>query len=357
MDIKTLILIGGGLLIIAVVLHGFWITWRSKRGGLRMAIEPGVGTTASQAYDDSLSELPGGGWRLVKGEPILIDAVGNGPAVSDVEANAMHEELLGSAPTEQRTPDRPVRGPKPRPTASETLRTNGQGFDSVGVAKHAGGYAQGARGQRSTRASREADGGESTLRDRVESVMIAPDAKPVVKRAPARTADAETAASVEAGDANGQRDEAELRESVVTIYVIGRNGETFTGRQILDVMKRNGLNYGEMNIYHRSSRINTPGQSAVFSVANAEPPGTFDVSEPKLDSTRSRGVVLFVRLDEQANPVAAFEDMRRVAANIKASLGGEMRDENRSIITNQTLDHYKTMVAEYARRRTPPRRA
>ena len=39
-DIKDFILIGGGLLIAAVVAHGFWIAWRERRQDLRIDIKP-----------------------------------------------------------------------------------------------------------------------------------------------------------------------------------------------------------------------------------------------------------------------------------------------------------------------------
>ena len=40
MDIKDFILLGGGLLIAAVILHGFWIAWRARREPLRLDIVP-----------------------------------------------------------------------------------------------------------------------------------------------------------------------------------------------------------------------------------------------------------------------------------------------------------------------------
>ena len=46
MDIKSLILIGGGLLIAAVIGHGFWIAWRSRREPYRLDIVPDLSVLA-----------------------------------------------------------------------------------------------------------------------------------------------------------------------------------------------------------------------------------------------------------------------------------------------------------------------
>ena len=42
MDIKDWILIGGGMLLVGVVAHGFWLAWRNRRDTLRMAIDPNI---------------------------------------------------------------------------------------------------------------------------------------------------------------------------------------------------------------------------------------------------------------------------------------------------------------------------
>ena len=42
MDIKDWILVGGGLLLVAVIGHGFWLAWRGKRDTLKMDIDPNI---------------------------------------------------------------------------------------------------------------------------------------------------------------------------------------------------------------------------------------------------------------------------------------------------------------------------
>ena len=42
MDIKDWILVGGGLLLIAVIGHGFWLAWRSRRDTLKIDIDPNI---------------------------------------------------------------------------------------------------------------------------------------------------------------------------------------------------------------------------------------------------------------------------------------------------------------------------
>ncbi|MFW6094731.1 MAG: hypothetical protein ACODAC_12225, partial [Pseudomonadota bacterium] len=68
MDIKDFILIGGGLLIAAVVGHGLWIAWRAHRDPLRLDIASDLSGNDDDDPDDLRrlrAELPNGGARVV----------------------------------------------------------------------------------------------------------------------------------------------------------------------------------------------------------------------------------------------------------------------------------------------------
>ena len=69
MDIKEIILLGGGLLLVAVIGHGIWVARRSRQGDLKMDISP---KNFRDADDEPLpeepsmrGELPNGGARIV----------------------------------------------------------------------------------------------------------------------------------------------------------------------------------------------------------------------------------------------------------------------------------------------------
>lgn len=67
MDIKDFILIAGGMLIAAVVAHGFWIAWRNRAEPLRLDIVPDLlgGADSNDDLNRFRGELPNGGGRRV----------------------------------------------------------------------------------------------------------------------------------------------------------------------------------------------------------------------------------------------------------------------------------------------------
>jgi cell division protein ZipA len=111
-------------------------------------------------------------------------------------------------------------------------------------------------------------------------------------------------------------------------------------------LRANGLRYGDMNIFHRVEPTSRVHQ---YSVANIIEPGTFDMAE--VDELRTPGLCFFMRLPGPEQPVEAFEDMHRVARDVAERLGGELKDERRSVLTGQTVEHYRHRVAEFCRRR------
>src|SRR5262245_14671997 len=65
MDIKDWILIGGGALLAAVIAHGFWLAWRSRRDPLKMDLDPNIPTEEADPLEPLRGELPNGGARVV----------------------------------------------------------------------------------------------------------------------------------------------------------------------------------------------------------------------------------------------------------------------------------------------------
>jgi cell division protein ZipA len=96
-----------------------------------------------------------------------------------------------------------------------------------------------------------------------------------------------------------------------------------------------------MDIFHRLDVHNF----STFSVVNAVEPGTFSINSMAEMSTP--GISLFMRVHELVDPVAVFNEMVDVAHSLAEELGGEVRDESRSAMTHQTVEHCRLEISEY----------
>lgn len=139
MDIKDFILIAGGMLIAAVVAHGFWIAWRNRAEPLRLDIVPDL-LAGSESNDDLnrfRGELPNGGGRRVPPQQgdLLASALADVSAPDDEYAGvpvllepgqspraAADRELLGTdVPARQRYER--ARDPQPKEPDLFSART------------------------------------------------------------------------------------------------------------------------------------------------------------------------------------------------------------------------------------------
>jgi cell division protein ZipA len=161
-----------------------------------------------------------------------------------------------------------------------------------------------------------------------------PEPEPEPKPEPARK---ERAATL-----NAQPDE------VLIINVLSRDKNGFNGADLLEVLLACDVRFGEMDIFHRFE--GTQGQGQIqFSVANLVKPGTFDLSAIKEFYTP--GVCMFLQLPGPERPLEAFDCMAEIATCIVKNLQGDMRDENHSVLTAQTMEHYRQRIREYERKR------
>jgi cell division protein ZipA len=423
LDIKDLILIGGGLLIAAVVAHGLWIAWRAKRDPLRLKIDEKL-IAAVADRDPAQADFPNGGARVVSRwddptEPA--DAV-SGPADRDAIRIAEQRAAGGAvardrgnaerapqerapqerAPQERRAPS--LGAAQSRAARAEPLLppARGQHEDSVAATSATDDWAAGestaqtlaeiavreaAVEQAGTREPRKVeptaggvpphlDGGvelraSDTAREGRNEIRTGEAAAAkgeglragVARRAqeafkafgnkPAPRASAGPARGAAGGAATGNGSQpaaaapAETQpDDLILINVLAPREQPFTGPKLVEALRANGLRYGDMNIFHRIDPVTKTHQ---YSIANIIEPGTFDMAE--VDEFRTPGVCFFMQLPGPEQPVEAFEDMHRVARDVAQRLGGEMKDERRSVLTGQTVEHYRHRVAEFCRRR------
>ncbi len=130
-----------------------------------------------------------------------------------------------------------------------------------------------------------------------------------------------------------------LPEKYVVINVMAVN-EPFSGQELLECLGDQDMVIGEMNIFHRMSADQT-----LFSLMNAVEPGSFNIATMNEMSTPA--LSMFMRVHELHAPGAVFEQMLMVAQNLSEKLGGEVRDETRSVMTTQTIEHCRQELEEY----------
>ena len=131
----------------------------------------------------------------------------------------------------------------------------------------------------------------------------------------------------------------ELPEMFVVINVLSL-ADPFPGESLLRILAEGDMKFGEMDIFHRLA----DGEIR-FSLANAVEPGTFDLAAISEFSTP--GVTMFMRVHELREPVVALDEMLALADAIALELGGELRDETRSVMTPQTIEHCRESIREF----------
>ena len=102
-----------------------------------------------------------------------------------------------------------------------------------------------------------------------------------------------------------------------------------------------------MDIFHRHEQANGAGATQ-FSMANSVEPGIFNLDD--IDNFTTPGVCFFLSVPGPKEPIKAFDYMVETAQCLVTNLNGEMLDDSRSAMTNQTLEHCRQRLREFERR-------
>jgi cell division protein ZipA len=136
-------------------------------------------------------------------------------------------------------------------------------------------------------------------------------------------------------------------EEVLVINVDARTPVGFKGADLKHLLEACGLVHGQMSIFHRHEEddLLSPLQ---FSVANGVEPGYFDPDS--IEQLETPSVAFFMSLPGPRDYMRAFDYMLETAQCFARNLEGELRDENRSVMTAQTIEHCRQRIKEFERK-------
>ncbi len=139
-------------------------------------------------------------------------------------------------------------------------------------------------------------------------------------------------------------------EKIVTVNVMAPKGQVFFGDDLKRVFDAHHYEFGKMSIYHCRH-----DDSKVFSVANVVQPGSFD--EATMDTFETPGITLFMRLPVALDADVAFDFLMREATELAEELRGVLKDEDRSTLSKQTIQHMREDIQQYVFRQKSAMRA
>lgn len=319
LGVRDWMIIVGVLLILAVLLDGYRRVRNERRGKIRMSLNKRF-LNASDDLEEEVptSELPNGGARVIgragagslkeRREPQLGDT---SDLALDQSVPLLMESVISANLAGELAED------YDDPHHDDLFSQSDDDRDPVTAAAEA--------------SPGDVDASQPTAADKPrspEDVARAP--RPRSEKAP------------EAGSTSGHRGAQEI----VVINVIARD-QPFKGADLLHILLACDLRFGKMNIFHRHEQANGRGQ-VQFSVANSVEPGTFNLDN--IDDFSTPGVCFFMSVPGPEDPITAFECMVETAHCLVKNLDGEMRDESRSVMTMQTLEHCRQRLQEFERR-------
>jgi len=126
---------------------------------------------------------------------------------------------------------------------------------------------------------------------------------------------------------SNNRGSEKYSEHISALYVMAKEGQSFTGYELLQALLSAGLRYGEMSIFHRYQEPNIQ-KGILFSLASATEPGTFDMQN--IGAFSCCGLTLFLRkLANEDEGLKHYEMMLRTARQLTEDLDGILMDHNR----------------------------
>ncbi len=136
-------------------------------------------------------------------------------------------------------------------------------------------------------------------------------------------------------------EDADPEKKLVVLHVMARRPQAFKGTGIMDLVRELDLEYDDMRIFHKKVK-RLSGRKAMYSLLNAVKPGTFDLDT--MDEFETPGISFVMSLPGPENGLKAFNIMHEAAKRASEYLQGEVFDESRNRLSQQTVAHLQEEV-------------
>lgn len=138
-------------------------------------------------------------------------------------------------------------------------------------------------------------------------------------------------------------------DKIVTLYVQRSDGRRINGSELLDAAIKAGMEFGEMNIFHR---LHEGATEPVFSMADLTAPGNFDPSNWNVFDTS--GVTFFMTLPAPISALDAWDAMLATASRMGELLNADVLDDARCRVNRQRIAQLRESMRDYDRRHGMP---
>ena len=136
-------------------------------------------------------------------------------------------------------------------------------------------------------------------------------------------------------------------DKIMTLFLLARDNHMINGAELLQAAVNTGMEYGEMNIFHR---VPEGSERSVFSLANAAKPGYFERDE--WNTFETSGVAVFMALPGPLNALDAWDSMLATARRMSEILNADLLDDEHSPFTRQREAQVREEMREYERQKS-----
>lgn len=131
----------------------------------------------------------------------------------------------------------------------------------------------------------------------------------------------------------------------IPVTIVGRHGRRFTGEKIMYATKECDFVLDDSGIFYHEGNDQQGFSQKLLGLANIVEPGTFQ--EEQMCTFDTPGLVLYLHLPAPIEAREAFSILIDKGRNLAEALEGDLCDETRSALTNQTIGHLKEKVEAF----------
>lgn len=349
----------GALLIVAILLDGFRRVRRAGKGKLRVKRRRQP-IFEGDDFDEFGSELPGGGARVVA----FRDEDGAEQLSQTIKANREHDRTRLTSPFRQAEPIATDIVDN-NPVTDEPMVESDSLIESTVIRERAGELDEtcetdGPAESQFSLFDEEAIGldkaGETPQSPVARVNDTSAESKPAKEKSRKNSVEKGKSAKGRVGKRKTQQDNSANKPSavdiaddeVIILHLMAEQGKVFQGDDLLNALINNGLRYGSLKIFHRHEREDGSGD-VLFSMANSVNPGTFELNA--MGEFLTPGVTFMMVLADSEDPLGTFDLMLQCIHGVNSAIGGELKDQQRSALSQQTAEHYRQRIMDFKRRR------